>query len=104
MKRTTAPTDPERFPLAHKLRTLREARHLTTEQLADLTGYSVSFLNGLELPNKGASQTTLDALAKALRVPKSELRSLDRRQRLIALQEAQATTAKLLEREMGMAS
>lgn len=51
-----------------RIRELRDARKLTQQQLADLAGMSLSYLNEMENGKKQANQRRLEAIAAALGV------------------------------------
>jgi transcriptional regulator with XRE-family HTH domain len=59
--------------LAHRLRVLRERRELTQEQLAARAGISRGYLARLETARHDPTLTTLEKLAKALKVKVMEL-------------------------------
>jgi len=59
--------------VAERLQQLRKRRNLTQAQLADLAGISRGYLARLETARQDPTLTTLEALAKALRVKVSRL-------------------------------
>ena len=59
--------------LATRLRTLRHARGLTQAQVAAKAGLSREYLARLETARQAPTLTTLDKLAKALRVTAADL-------------------------------
>jgi len=59
--------------LALRLRTLRQARGLTQEQLAAKAGLSREYLARLETAPQDPTLTTLEKLAKALKVTAGDL-------------------------------
>lgn len=59
--------------LAMRLRTLRERRGLSQEKLAERAGLSRPHLARLETGQHDPTLTTVEKLAKALRVPLTEL-------------------------------
>ncbi len=59
--------------LALRLRTLRRARGLTQEQLAAKAGLSREYLARLETARQDPTLTTLEKLAKALKVTAGDL-------------------------------
>jgi len=62
---------PERF--AVRLRTLREARHMTQETLAKKAGVSRAYLSRLEMGRHDPPLSRLRKLARALRVNVADL-------------------------------
>jgi len=56
-----------------KLRKLRQARKLSQAALADRAGFSREYVNKIEAGRYDPPLSTLDALAKALRVKVEEL-------------------------------
>lgn len=59
--------------MAHRIRGLRERRGLTQERLATLAGISRGYLARLETARHDPTLTTLEKLAKALKVKVWEL-------------------------------
>lgn len=73
---SASPTEPAQAALerlARRLRTLRERRGLTQEELAQRAALSVSFLSLLERGERSPSYDTLVHVARALGLPLSEL-------------------------------
>lgn len=62
---------------AKNLRTRRQELGLTQEQLADICGFSTNFIGRMEIGRNTPSFGGLAKLAKALRIPASELLSTD---------------------------
>lgn len=62
-----------RLALATNMRSLREARGLSQEALADLAGIDRTYVSALERQRYAASVDTLDKLADALKVRPVEL-------------------------------
>jgi transcriptional regulator with XRE-family HTH domain len=59
--------------MAMRVKEWRERRRLTQEQLADKAGISRGFLARLETARHDPKLSTLEKIAKALRVPLTEL-------------------------------
>jgi transcriptional regulator with XRE-family HTH domain len=59
--------------MAGRIVKLRKDRRMTQQQLADKAGISREFLNRLERARMDPSLTTLEKLAKALRVKVADL-------------------------------
>jgi transcriptional regulator with XRE-family HTH domain len=59
--------------IVRRMRALREARGLTQEQLAQKAGVSVGYIARLETERHDPKVSTLIKLAKALRVPVTDL-------------------------------
>lgn len=77
MKTPNGLIDPDDHDLPRRLRILREQRHLTKSDLAELSGLSSRTIHNLEMGRRGRIQEkTVMLLAEALQVPVEEL--LDR--------------------------
>ncbi len=59
--------------LAANIRTLRKKKKMTQTELAKRAGISLIFLQGIESERKWVSPATTKAIAKALKVPESDL-------------------------------
>ena len=59
------------------VRRLREARHLTQEQLADKSGFSQQYISGLEQGRRNPTVVTVYELAVALGVSHIDLMRAD---------------------------
>lgn len=59
--------------LTNRVKALRKERHITLEQLAELTGLSVSYLSRVENASRGVTLESLATIAKALNVSAAEL-------------------------------
>jgi transcriptional regulator with XRE-family HTH domain len=59
--------------MAMKVRKLRQARGMTQEQLAEKTGVTREYIARLEAGRYDPSLSTIEKLAKALKVKASEL-------------------------------
>lgn len=63
--------------LGQRIRALRNKKHLTQEQSAELAGLNAKYWSDLELGNETISVRNLRKLAAALDVPMSELVSVE---------------------------
>ena len=63
--------------LGNRIRTLRNAQGLSQVQLADRAGMSPRYLSEVESGKRNVSFTWLDALAKQLSIPLTELLDLE---------------------------
>ena len=61
----------ERF--GQRIRTLRNERDLSQEQLAELSGLDRTYISGIERGLRNVALRNIEALAKALEVPMSVL-------------------------------
>lgn len=60
-------------PLGDKIRSLRERRNLTQEQLAEIVGVHQSKISHCETGERGVSLSLLERLARALDVDRNDL-------------------------------
>lgn len=67
------PPPPTSAAFGYAVRSLRDERELSQEQLADATGISVSYISEIEHGRRSPSLAILARLAAGFRIPLSEL-------------------------------
>ncbi|OLN25496.1 transcriptional regulator, XRE family [Desulfovibrio sp. DV] len=60
-----------------KIKSIRRARDITQEKLADLSGLSLQYIGEIERGRRNPSLTSIEQLSKALDIPMAELFSLE---------------------------
>lgn len=60
-----------------KIKSIRRAREITQEKLADLSGLSLQYIGEIERGRRNPSLTSIEQLSKALDIPMAELFSLE---------------------------
>lgn len=60
-----------------KIKSIRRARDITQEKLADLSGLSLQYIGEIERGRRNPSLTSIEQLSRALDLPMSELFSLE---------------------------
>ena len=60
-----------------KIKSIRRARDITQEKLADLSGLSLQYIGEIERGRRNPSLTSVEQLSKALDIPMAELFSLE---------------------------
>jgi len=69
-----------RRQFAHRLKTLREQKEMTQEDLALATGLSVKFIRAIEQAVKAPSFESLEVIARALTVQEKDLFNFEENQ------------------------
>lgn len=67
--------------LAKNIRDLRHARHLSQEQLADLSGLHRTYVGSVERSERNVTLSSIEMLAKALDVTAVDLLTLSKESR-----------------------
>jgi len=60
-----------------KIKSIRRARDITQEKLADLSGLSLQYIGEIERGRRNPSLTSIEQLSRALDIPMAELFSLE---------------------------
>lgn len=60
-----------------KIKSIRRARDITQEKLADLSGLSLQYIGEIERGRRNPSLTSIQQLSKALDIPMAELFNLE---------------------------
>ena len=60
-----------------KIKSIRRARDITQEKLADLSGLSLQYIGEIERGRRNPSLTSIEQLSQALDIPMAELFSLE---------------------------
>ena len=78
-----------------KIKSIRRARDITQEKLADLSGLSLQYIGEIERGRRNPSLTSIEQLSKALDIPMAELFSLEEFR--LSMEELRAILARQIE-------